>query len=508
MGLLFFPRGGSAMVCRYLTLALEDAGWSVSLVAGSLGAAGESTHGPTFFAGIDLHHLDYTPALQQFEAGGSALEAPVPMQPSFEDREGAADGVLAAVDPVLAERLAAVWDGSLAAAGADHADVLHLHHLTPQHDAAARRWPHIPVVAHLHGTEIKLMESIEDRAAIARALGTTLDRMPEAQHESALPLGSLDERQLGVFRTTRWAQWRHGEFWLARMRRQASEADHVITVSPPDRATAVPLLGLDPATVTDVPNGVDTAHFRPQHFSADERRARFRRWLVEDPQGWDEGGPPGSVRYREGDLDVLLGAADDAAVLIFVGRFTTPKRVPLLIEAFVHARAMAHTPVSLLVWGGHPDEWEDEHPVTVTRRIGAEGVFFAGWRGHHDLPDGLAACDALVMPSVNDSYPQTPLEAMAVGLPVIATHSGGFPSMINLDPARPTGWLVPPDDIEALAEAIVEAVDDPAERRGRGDAALAHARAELSWAGRVAGVADAYSQAQDRHGRRARPERR
>jgi glycosyltransferase involved in cell wall biosynthesis len=505
MGLLFFPRGGSAMVCRYLSLALEDAGWSVSLVAGSLGAPGESTHAPTFFAGIDLHHLDYTPALQQFEVGGSALEAPVPMHPSYEDREGAPDVVLAAVDPALAEHLSAPWDEPLDAAGAKHADVFHLHHLTPQHDAAVRRWPHVPVVSHLHGTEIKLMESIEDRMAIARTLGTTLELMAEALNGSSLPLGSLDERQLDVLRTTRWAQWRHGEFWLARMRRQALVADHVITVSPPDRATAVRLLRLDEDVVTDVPNGVDTQHFRPRQLSTDERRAGFRRWLVEDPQGWDEGGLPGSVRYREGDLDRLLGATGDAAVLIFVGRFTAAKRVSLLTEAFVQARAIAHNPVSLLVWGGHPGEWEDEHPVTASGRVGAEGVFFAGWRGHHDLPDGLAACDALVMPSVNDSYPQTPLEAMAVGLPVIATYSGGFPSMINLDPARPTGWLVPPDDVNALVEAIVEAVDDPAERRGRGDAALAHARAELSWAGRVAGVADAYTKARDQHDRRTRP---
>ncbi|MEJ7845266.1 MAG: glycosyltransferase family 4 protein [Acidimicrobiales bacterium] len=508
MGLLFFPRGGSAMVCRYLSLALEDAGWSVSLVAGSLGAPGETTHAPTFFTGIDLHHLDYTPALRQFEAGGSALEAPVPMHPSYEDREGAPDAVLAAVDPALVGHLAAPWEEPFGAAGTADAEVLHLHHLTPQHDAAVSRWPHVPVVTHLHGTEIKLMESIEERMAIARALGTSLARMPEAESESPLPIESLDDQQVQLFRTTRWAQWRHGEFWLAQMRRQAREADHLITVSPPDRATAVPLLRLDADRVTDVPNGVDTEHFRPQRFAAVERRAQFRRWLVEDPQGWDEGGPPGSVRYREGDLDRLLGASGDAAVLVFVGRFTAAKRVPLLIEAFVQARAMARNPVSLLVWGGHPDEWEGEHPVTVSRRVGAEGVFFAGWRGHHDLPDGLAACDALVMPSVNDSYPQTPLEAMAVGLPVIATRSGGFPSMINLDPAHPTGWLVAPDDVEALAEAIVEAVDDPGGRRRRGAAALVHARAELSWAGRVAGVAHAYSQAQDHHGRRARPERR
>ena len=153
------------------------------------------------------------------------------------------------------------------------------------------------------------------------------------------------------------------------------------------------------------------------------------------------------------------------------------------------------------MWGGHPGEWEDDHPVTVAREIGSDGVFFAGWRGHDDLPDGLAACDALVTPSANDPYPQTPLEAMAVGLPVIATNSGGFPFMINLDPARPTGWLVPPDDERALSETLVAAVNQPQEIAHRGDAALAHARAHLSWAARVEMFEDAYAVARDRRAR-------
>jgi D-inositol-3-phosphate glycosyltransferase len=505
MGLLFFPRGGSAQVCLYLSLALQEAGWEVGLVAGSLGRPGESTHAPTFFAGVDLEHLDFTEAVERFEAGGSAIEATVPMHPSYEDRDGAPDVVLAAVDPALAGHLAAAWERPLGAAGADRAAVLHLHHLTPQHDAAAERWPHVPVVAHLHGTELKLMEAIEERAAIAGALGTTLARMPETLRCERAPHGVLDEHQLGVLEATRWDEWRHGEFWLRRMREQAHRADHVVAVSPPDRATAISLLGLDADVVTDVPNGVDTEHFRPRRFSADERRAHLRRWLVDDPQGWDEGGRPGSLAYRESDLDALLGPDGDAVVLIYVGRFTAAKRVPLLVEAFAGARARARHPVSLLVWGGHPGEWEGEHPATVSRRVGADRVFFAGWRGHADLPEGLAACDALVMPSVNDSYPQTPLEAMAIGLPVIATRSGGFPSMINLDRARPTGWLVPPDDVDALAGALVEAVDDPAERARRGAHALDHARANLSWAGRVAGFEHAYASAQERHGHRRTP---
>ena len=165
-------------MARYLAPALGDAGWAVTLVAGSLGEAGEQTHAGTFFDGIDLQALDYSDAVRAFEAGGSAIAAPVPMHPSFEDREGAPDVLLAAVDPSLVEHLAAVWAAPFEAAGADEATVFHLHHLTPQHDAVARRWPEIPVVAHLHGTELKLLEAIALRADLAATLGTTLAGMP------------------------------------------------------------------------------------------------------------------------------------------------------------------------------------------------------------------------------------------------------------------------------------------------------------------------------------------
>jgi glycosyltransferase involved in cell wall biosynthesis len=210
----------------------------------------------------------------------------------------------------------------------------------------------------------------------------------------------------------------------------------------------------------------------------------------------------GTVGYREADLDRLLGPDGDATVLVFVGRFTSAKRVPLLVRAFARARARFDRPASLVVWGGYPGEWEGEHPVTVADKIGAEGLFFAGWRGHADLPEALAACDALVIPSVDDSYPQAPLEAMAVGLPVIATNSGGFPFVVNLDPGRPTGWLVPPDDERALSEVLVGAVNRPQEFSRRGDAALAHARSHLSWASRVELFEEAYASARDWRARR------
>src|SRR5437773_12083670 len=61
--LFFFPRGGSAQVTRSLARALPAAGWQAALAAGSLGQPGEPTHAASFFAGIDVHALDYSPAL-------------------------------------------------------------------------------------------------------------------------------------------------------------------------------------------------------------------------------------------------------------------------------------------------------------------------------------------------------------------------------------------------------------------------------------------------------------
>ena len=343
------------------------------------------------------------------------------------------------------------------------------------------------------------LEAIDERARVAEALGTTLDAMPELVKDTARDRAVLDERQHDLLRTTRWDQWRHGDFWLTRLRDQARRADHLVVVSPPDRARAIAVFGVAPDRVTD-----DSQRRRHRPIPAPRRsprpsggRASGDGWS-KTPRAGTRGGRPGTVSYREPDLDRLLGPAGDATVLIYVGRFTAAKRVPLLVRAFARARARFERPASLLVWGGYPGEWEDDHPVAVADEVGADGIFFGGWRGHSDLPDGLAICDALVMPSVDDSYPQAPLEAMAVGLPVIATRSGGFPSMINLDPAQPIGWLVPPDDVYALADTLVEAVNRPDELARRGAAALAHAHAELTWSRRVAAFEHAYELARER----------
>ena len=81
---------------------------------------------------------------------------------------------------------------------------------------------------------------------------------------------------------------------------------------------------------------------------------------------------------------------------------------------------------------------------------------------------GLSCADCFVAPSTDEPFGLVYLEAMACELPVIGTLSGGPPSFINVTPGEPDGWLVPPDDERALAEAMVTAIDDHAERSRRG----------------------------------------
>ena len=309
MGLLFYPRGGSAFVVRYLSPALTRAGWSVSLAVGSLGGAGDETHAPTFFDGFDVHYLDYTDAARAFAAGGDAMAAPVPMQPSYEDRAGVADVVLASVPPSRAPHLSEAWTQPFREAGADRADVFHLHHLTPQLDAVRRHWPHVPLVVHLHGTELLLIEAIETRMDLARALGATLATMPATAGATFGDDHDLDAAQRELLRTTRWDSWRHGEFWARHLREQAQLADHIITVSSLNRDTAISTLRVDPGgghrhpqrrRHPTVPPEATPARNPSRGLPACARRrsARLDRDRASGQRGVHRGGPGSTARYR------------------------------------------------------------------------------------------------------------------------------------------------------------------------------------------------------------------
>jgi len=230
-----------------------------------------------------------------------------------------------------------------------------------------------------------------------------------------------------------------------------------------------------------IPNGVDTGLFDRRDLTHDERLARWRHWLVDEPKGWDETGKPGSIRYSEEDIAPL--ADPDAPALLFVGRFLDFKRVPLLVRAYAAARESFDRRAPLVIWGGFPGEWEGEHPHSVASSLGVDDVFFVGWRGHTDLARGLPCCDVMVAPSQNEPFGQVFLEAMACGVPVIATRSGGPLSFVNTERGAPNGWMVGVDDENELAAAMVEAVNDAGARRERSENAYAQIRAGYSWKG-------------------------
>ncbi len=105
-------------------------------------------------------------------------------------------------------------------------------------------------------------------------------------------------------------------------------------------------------------------------------------------------------------------------MLLYVGRFTEVKRVPLLIEAYERARPGFNRRAPLVIVGGFPGEWEGEHPRDAIERLGARDVYLAGWHDHDELPDILlAATDVVVLPSVREQFGQVLVEGMACGLP-------------------------------------------------------------------------------------------
>jgi len=447
MALLFFPRGGSSQVARYLARFLPGAGWDVTLAAGSLGPPGEASHAGTFFARVeDLHAVDYTAGLEMADP----LSADPPFQPSFEDRPEAPDRVFAAVDDEAYERLVAAWIRELGRAGAADADVLHLHHLTPMNEAAERAFPDVPRVGHLHGTELLMLREID----------------------AGPPEG-----------------WTHAEVWAARMRRWARGCQRLLVLSP-DAARRVPdLLGVEPGRVVAAANGFDPDLFERRPTSRRDRLRLWRSWLVEEPRGWDTSGQPGSVAYP---ADALGPFEDGAPVLLYVGRYTEVKRIPLLIRAHTRARERYGRRVPLVLVGGYPGEWEGPHPLDVIREAGAEDVFLAGWRSHEELPGALNAADVLVLPSVREQFGQVLVEAMACGLPVIAANAWGPTTIV--DPGE-TGWLVEPDDEDDMVEALVAAVADPERRRRMGVRAEEVSHERYGWPALADGVAGVYEEA-------------
>lgn len=158
------------------------------------------------------------------------------------------------------------------------------------------------------------------------------------------------------------------------------------------------------------------------------------------------------------------GGVEPPGYLLFVGRLRIRKGVEVLLAA-LEALSHRHPPVRLLVAG------DGEHRralEALTTALGlAPSVRFLGRCSPEEVRRLLGSAQTLVVPSLYEGMPLVILEAMAAGVPVIASAVSGIPEVV-VDGV--TGWLVPPEDPEVLAQALAQALDDPDEARRRGQA--------------------------------------
>lgn len=194
---------------------------------------------------------------------------------------------------------------------------------------------------------------------------------------------------------------------------------HYVVVSRQIGTWLTGTLGVAPARVTRICNGVDTERFRPA--------------------------PP--PRQRSGPL--VIGT---------VGRLQTVKNQILLIRAcglVLRQAPELATAWQLRIVGDGP-----ERPA-LEAALDAEGLraiaTITGW--NDDVPAALRSLDIFVLPSLNEGISNTILEAMASGLPVIATAVGGSPELVA---DNETGFLIPGNDPAALAERLLRYLRLPA----------------------------------------------
>jgi sugar transferase (PEP-CTERM/EpsH1 system associated) len=148
---------------------------------------------------------------------------------------------------------------------------------------------------------------------------------------------------------------------------------------------------------------------------------------------------PGGDRTR---IRQALGLAVNSPVLGVVARLDSIKDHPTLFSAFETVRKK-HPEVQLVVVGEGPDRKRLES-------IAGKGVVFLGNRT--DVEIILKALDVFVLTSLNEGISNTILEAMGTGLPVVATHVGGNPELVE---HGQTGFLVKPGDSQALSSVLL-----------------------------------------------------
>lgn len=266
----------------------------------------------------------------------------------------------------------------------------------------------------------------------------------QSHHEKSDLLNALLPRQAGCVRISNRRDMGYKKSsklkWLFRFLNR--RFDSVIAPSQPILGELARSEKLDSARMLWIPNGVDTARFRPQQGAA---RSAARQ---------------------------ALGLDDEVIAFGCTARMTPEKRHVDLIAAFaeVHARV----PQTRLFLIGSGPLLADVRAQVAALGI-TDAVTLLGMRP--DIESVLPALDVGLLVSSTEGMSNAILEMMSCGLPVIATSVGGNPSLVDADI---TGLLVPAREPEALAEAMFALASSPDARRRLGAAGRMRIEREFS----------------------------
>jgi D-inositol-3-phosphate glycosyltransferase len=241
-----------------------------------------------------------------------------------------------------------------------------------------------------------------------------------------------------------------GEYRLEGEREVLRIADRIVAATPAELAQIQWLYQVKIDHVVIIPPGVDTSRFYPI--------------------------PPDEAKE-------FIGVPPCERMLLFVGRIEPLKGIDTLIQAIAIMRKMGVF-VCLLVIGGEPNpsvETENAEMVRLKEMCEQAGlsdlVTFLGKRGQDTLPYYYSAVEAVVVPSHYESFGMVALEAMACGAPVVASQVGGLAYLVK---DGETGFTVPVDDPQALAERLALLINDQSLRQRLGRQAAQAAR-EYAW---------------------------
>jgi len=189
----------------------------------------------------------------------------------------------------------------------------------------------------------------------------------------------------------------------------------------------------------------------------------------------------------------------EAIRLIFVGRLVDWKALDIVFEAM--ARIRSRFPISLEVVGDGPmrEQWQ-----ASAQELGlGSAVEFTGWLSQQACANRMQQSDVLVLPSLFECGGSVVIEAMAMGLPVIATRWGGPTDYLD----DSCGVLVTPSSREALvagfAEAMARLAMSAELREQMGQSGKARAKANFDWNRKVDQILEVYQAAMTRRTERS-----